>query len=89
MKKVISLIKKAIRFLREEWQDHEMCCHANGEKFYLLEFIWYLIRDGVCAIICKIRGHDIVITDSWCSPDSGGEHWECRRCGYGGTINYY
>jgi len=38
---------------------------------------------------CKWFGHKIVCVDSYANPDSGGESFECVRCGYNHDITYY
>ena len=36
----------------------------------------------IAATICRWKGHDLVDDGSYATPDSGGEGFQCLRCGW-------
>jgi hypothetical protein len=40
-------------------------------------------------MVCLRVGHKVVNTSDWFGPDSGGEGFECVRCGTDWEVSYY
>ena len=75
-----------------EWDFYKYCCGLEGNVkirwYHFITFLYTGFKFWILSLVCKVKGHDIEM-DGWCTPNTGGESWECKRCGWGGSHTYY
>ena len=93
-------MKRKRSLLKEIFDDADMMFHydlldgsIHASKWvrwwYRLDTLfWYFRYRGIAPLICKIKGHRMEM-DAFISREAGIEHWECTRCGIGGSHIYY
>ena len=86
MKRIINYFRQQHYWYTYERQDDTW---TFGFLHYLLHcWIWSLIQ-RIQWTICTYKGHKYEVTGGYANGDSGGDYYECRRCGHGGTHIYY
>jgi hypothetical protein len=84
-------IKKLIERLADDYLEMRATVYyaQKGRGLYgrLVAAVW-LAECYARTAVCRARGHDVEY-DSWCTPDTGGDRFDCRRCGWSEKITYY
>ncbi len=66
------------------------CQHGPKPTYlgYVLLILCNATMQRVRMALCWWFDHDLEM-EGWATPDTGGESWQCKRCGHGGSHTYY
>lgn len=73
-----------------DWPLHDM--RPPTTKEFIIAYAKEVKRRADAVVlglfICRARGHAWEV-HGYAGPESGGEEWECTRCGEYGSVTYY
>lgn len=83
--------------IKDPWNSnsYDMYCFEQNMQGKLPTWVGYLywltfsIREFIRTLYCRKYGHKYENTGGYANGDSGGDYFDCKRCGHSFTHIYY